>query len=151
MKRTIFMKSLVVSALCALVLAFVSCADVNGLHNQRAAKVTFKFVNFPASDGAYAIPGEHNKWDNTKELITIKGGEGTSSTVSITTTSLEFSLTKKDSWLRPWSKTDGGTIDGEGRPGPDIKRNFLVEGLDLSSDITITVDGSTPVAKVTVK
>ncbi|MBQ9205927.1 MAG: hypothetical protein IJ158_04365 [Treponema sp.] len=126
-----------------------SCADVNGLHNQESSSVTFVFKNFPADNGAYALPGDHNDWDNTTEEITLTDGAGTSKTYTYTSSSLEFTLVKKGTWFRKWSKTDGGTIDGEGRTGTDKARNFLIENIDLGSDITITVDGSTPVATVT--
>lgn len=133
-----------------LLLSLASCADVNGLHNQEAATVTFVFTNFPVEDGAYSIPGDHNSWDNSSDNVTIKNGEGTSSSVKVKTSSIEFTLVKKDNWLRPWAKKDGGKIDGAGKTGADYYRNFLAEGLMLGSDITITVDGSTDTATVTV-
>ena len=130
---------------------FSSCADANGLHNQEAAQLTFVFTNFPVEDGSYSIPGDHNLWDNGSENITIKDGEGKSSSVKVTSSSIEFTLVKKDNWTRPWAKADGGTIEGKGRIGKDSKRNFLIEDLDLSSEITVTIDGSTPVATVSAK
>ena len=134
-----------------IALAFTSCADANGLHNQEAAQLTFVFTNFPVEDGSYSIPGDHNSWDNSTETISIKDGEGKSSAVKVTSTSIEFTLVKKDNWIRPWAKDDGGKIEGSGRIGKDIKRNFLIEDLDLSSEITVTIDGSTPVATVYAK
>jgi len=134
-----------------LVLGLVSCADADGLHNQEAATVTFVFTNFPVEDGSYSIPGEHNNWDNTSESVTIKGGEGTSSSVTVTSSSIEFTLVKKDNWLRPWSKKDGGTINGAGKEGADYYRNFLAEGITLGSPVKITIDGSTDTATVTVE
>lgn len=135
----------------ALVLGLVSCADADGLHNQEAATLTFVFTNFPISDGSYSIPGDYNNWDNTSETITIKNGEGTSSTVTVTSSSVEFTLVKKDDWLRPWSKKDGGTIDGAGKEGADYNRNFLAEGITLGSSVKVTIDGSTDTATVTVE
>jgi len=151
MKRMIFMKGLVFTALFALALTLTSCADVSGLHNQQAAKVTFKFVNFPVEDGAYSIPGSHNSWNNKAENITIKDGTGTASAVNVTTSSVEFTLVKKDNWLRPWAKPDGGKINGAGREGADYYRNLLAEGIPLGMDVTVTVDGSSATAKVTVE
>ena len=134
-----------------MILGIVSCADVNGLHNQEAATLTFVFTNFPISDGSYSIPGDYNNWDNTSNAVTIKGGEGTSSTVTVTSSSVEFTLVKKDDWLRPWSKKDGGTIDGAGKEGADYNRNFLAEGITLGSSVKVTIDGSTDTATVTVE
>ena len=151
MKNAVIMAFLAVCAMIFLAVMLVSCADANGLHNQEAATVTFKFTNFPIADGSYAIPGEHNSWDNTVELVTIKNGEGTSSSVSVTSSSLEFSLVKKDNWLRPWAKANGGTINGAGRTGADYYRNFLAEGITLGTEVTVTIDGSTDTATVTVE
>ena len=134
-----------------MILGIVSCADVNGLHNQEAATLTFVFTNFPISDGSYSLPGDYNNWDNTSNAVTIKGGEGTSSTVTVTSSSVEFTLVKKDDWLRPWSKKDGGTIDGAGKEGADYNRNFLAEGITLGSSVKVTIDGSTDTATVTVE
>ncbi|MBP5284085.1 MAG: hypothetical protein J6Y93_05415 [Treponema sp.] len=147
------MKLIIKSLLAALTVMLVcsGCADVNGLHNQEAATVTFVFTNFPVADGSYSIPGDHNNWDNTAENITIKNGEGISSSITVTSVSDEFSLVKKNAWLRSWSKTDGGTIDGAGREGRDYARNFLAEGITLGSDVTVTIDGSTDTATVTVE
>ena len=148
-------KNMLLALMATLFLAIglSSCADADGLHNQEAATITFVFTNFPVADGSYAIPGDYSSptWDNTVELVTIKNGEGTSSAVTCTATSTEFSLTKKDSWLRPWSKTDGGSINGAGREGADYYRNFLAEGIPLGSEVTITIDGSTETATVTVE
>ena len=134
-----------------MIFGLFSCADADGLHNQEAATVTFVFTNFPVEDGSYSIPGEHNNWDNTSESVTIKGGEGTSSSVTVTSSSIEFTLVKKDNWLRPWSKKDGGTINGAGKEGADYYRNFLAEGITLGSPVKITIDGSTDTATVTVE
>ncbi|WP_407425045.1 hypothetical protein [Treponema sp.] len=147
------LKNILLAFTSALFLTFalVSCADANGLHNQEAATVTFVFTNFPVADGSYSIPGDHNSWDNTSENITIKGGEGTSAAVKVTSSSIEFSLVKKDNWLRPWSNRDGGSINGAGRTGTDYAVNFLAEGIELGSEVTVTIDGSTPTATVTVE
>ena len=134
-----------------MIFGLFSCADADGLHNQEAATVTFVFTNFPVEDGSYSIPGEHNNWDNTSESVTIKGGEGTSSSVTVTSSSIEFTLVKKDNWLRPWSKKDGGTINGAGKEGADYYKNFLAEGITLGSPVKITIDGSTDTATVTVE
>lgn len=134
-----------------VIFGLFSCADADGLHNQEAATVTFVFTNFPVEDGSYSIPGEHNNWDNTSESVTIKGGEGTSSSVTVTSSSIEFTLVKKDNWLRPWSKKDGGTINGAGKEGADYYKNFLAEGITLGSPVKITIDGSTDTATVTVE
>lgn len=143
------------ATLTCLFLAVVlsSCADANGLHNQEAATITFVFTNFPVENGTYAIPGDYSSptWDNTVELVTITNGEGTSSALKCTSSSTEFSLTKKDSWLRPWSKKDGGTINGAGREGADYYRNFLAEGITLGAEVRIIIDGSTSTATVTVE
>ena len=146
-------KNLFVLGLLSFMMIFglFSCADADGLHNQEAATVTFVFTNFPVEDGSYSIPGEHNNWDNTSESVTIKGGEGTSSSVTVTSSSIEFTLVKKDNWLRPWSKKDGGTINGAGKEGADYYRNFLAEGITLGSPVKITIDGSTDTATVTVE
>ncbi len=135
----------------AFSLIATGCPNANGLHNQEAATVSFVFTNFPADDGSYSIPGDYNDWDNTTKNITIKDGEGKSETVSVTTTSVEFSLVKAKSWLRTWSKRDGGTIYGAGREGTDYYVNFLAEGITLGSEVTITIDGSTETATVTVE
>ena len=137
-----------------MIFGLFSCADADGLHNQEAATVTFVFTNFPVEDGSYSIPGEHNNWDNTSESVTIKGGEGTSSSVTVTSSSIEFTLVKKDNWLRPWSKKDGtrdDTINGAGREGADYYKNFLAEGITLGSPVKVTIDGSTDTATVTVE
>ncbi|MBQ6056296.1 MAG: hypothetical protein IJL34_01355 [Treponema sp.] len=149
--KKFFIKALFIAAVCSAVFFVAGCADANGLHNQEAATVVFEFTDFPAADGVYAIPGEHNSWDNTVSLVTLKDGSGTSSSVKITSTSLEFSLTKVDSWLRLWSKKDGGSINGAGREGADYYRNFLAEGIELGSDVKIIIDGSTETATVTVE
>ncbi len=150
------MKKNILAILSALIcgagiFCLTGCPDANGLHNQEAATVSFVFTNFPIDDGNYSIPGEFNDWDNTVENITIKDGEGSYEGVKITTTSAEFSLVKANNWLRPWSVRDGGTIYGAGREGTDYYVNFLAEGITLGSELTITIDGSTETATVTVE
>lgn len=145
---------LAILVLClASLFGLSSCADADGLHDQQAATVTFVFTNFPIKDGTYSIPGDYNDWDNTGSDIAIKDGEGTSGTVSVTSSSIEFSLVipNDSSWIRPWAIKNGGTINGAGKVGPDYYRNFLAEGISLGTDVTITVDGSTETATVTVE
>ncbi len=151
MKKLTVIKEIFIVCLLSATLGLNSCADADGLHNQMAASVTFVFTNFPVDDGDYSIPGSHNSWDNTQNNITIKDGEGTAAAVSVTTSSVEFTLVKKDNWLRPWAKSDGGTINGAGNEGADYYRNFLAEDISLGEDVTVTIDGSTATATVTVE
>lgn len=143
MKRAIFMKGLILSALCALVLTFASCADVNGLHNQEAAKVTFVFTNFVAAeDGEYTLPGNFNNWNNEKVVITLKEGEGTSSAITIKDANIKFSLVRAKSWLRAWFPAIKGNAIDENTAGTPY-HNFYLDGLNLNAgELTIIVDGS---------
>ena len=133
----------------------ICCADANGLHNQTAAKVTFVFSNFSDISGDYTIPGNFNKWDNSKSLITMKNGEGTSSVITISDSNIEFTLipVKDSSWRRPWYKK--GELEGNGADrgtAGNPNQNFYIDGLDLNSgEITLVIDGSTVTAVPRVK
>ncbi|MBQ6782001.1 MAG: hypothetical protein IJP62_12370 [Treponema sp.] len=148
MKRTIFIKGLIFTALCALVLTLTSCADINGLHNQQAAKVTFVFTNFAAiEDGEYTLPGNFNSWDNETTAITIKSGEGTSSAITIKDANIKFSIVKPKSWLRAWYPAVKGNAIDENSAGTPYW-NFYIDGLDLNAgELTLIIDG-TNTAKV---
>lgn len=128
------------------VLSLSGCANANGLHNQTAAKVTFKFVNFGSISGDYTIPGNFNDWDYIKTLITMKEGNGTSSTITISKANIEFTLiqTGDAGWLRPWYSK--GVLEGNGvdrGTAGNPYQNFYIDGLDLNAgEITLVIDGS---------
>lgn len=149
MKRNEILK--IVFASIAVVCAsafFTGCPDPNGLHNQKAANVTFVFTNFSsAADGTYAIPGNFNNWTNTASDIVISGGEGTSSAISVAESNIQFSLVPVKEWTRPWYPE----IKGNGSDG-GVMQNFYIDGLNLDlEEITIVIDGSSGTGTPAVK
>lgn len=128
------------------VLLFSACADATGLHNQTAASVTFVFKNFGGISGDYTIPGSFNDWDNSKTLITMKDGNGTSTPITISSANIEFTLiqTGDSGWLRPWFSAgvlEGNGVD-RGTAGTPYQ-NFYIDALDLNAgEITLLMDGS---------
>jgi hypothetical protein len=142
-----------ISALLLLLCAaftLTSCADAEGLHNQTAAKVTFVFKNFANISGDYTIPGNFNDWDNSKSLITMKDGNGTSDEIVVSTANIEFSLiqTGDSGWLRPWYTA--GVLEGNGvdrGTAGEPYQNFYIDALDLNAgEIILIIDGADIVA-----
>ena len=139
-------KTLIAGAfLAAASLLTVSCADVNGLHNQQAVNVTFKFENFGDDiSGNYSIPGNFDDWDNTTQDIVMSGGDGTSNKIAITDSNIQFSLVPVNEWTRPWYTK--GVLEGNGSDTGKM-RNFYIDNLDLDSgEITIVIDASSGTA-----
>lgn len=135
------------SIIACLLLCLFGCADVNGLHNQEAAMVTFVFKNFPETvDGEYAIPGNFNNWDNTQSTIKLTAGNGSSTPIVISVSNIQFSLVKVNDWTRSWYPAVAGNGSDAG-----TMHNFYIDGLDLSAgEITLVIDGSvSPVFPVT--
>jgi hypothetical protein len=138
---------------CAALLCAVSilagCADATGLHNLKSSQVTFVFKNFTAAeDGDYSLPGSYQEtqWDNTETMIALKGGAGTSSAQTVGTTYITFTLVKTGSWTRAWyPSVTGNAADGS------IYQNFYADSIPMGKDVTITVDGGTSPAKITVE
>ncbi len=126
-------------------LIFISCADVNGLHNQQAANVTFRFVNFGDDiEGNFAIPGNFDNWDNTTVDVSLTKGRGTSVKIPVTESNIQFTLVPTGSWNRPWYSK--GLLEGNGSDSGKM-RNFYIDGLDLDSgDITVLIDASSGIA-----
>ncbi len=142
-----------ISALLLLLCAaftLTSCADAEGLHNQTAAKVTFVFKNFANISGDYTIPGNFNDWDNSKSLITMKDGNGTSEAITVSNVNIEFTLiqTGDSGWLRPWYTA--GVLEGNGvdrGTAGNPFQNFYINALDLNAgEITLIIDGADVVA-----
>lgn len=131
------------SIIACLLLCLFGCADVNGLHNQEAAMVTFVFKNFPETvDGEYSIPGNFNNWDNTQSTIKLTAGNGSSTPIVISVSNIQFSLVKVNDWNRVWYPAVEGNGSDQGQ-----MRNFYIDGLDLSAgEITLVIDGSAAVA-----
>lgn len=135
------------SIIACLLLCIFGCADVNGLHNQEAAMVTFVFKNFPETvDGEYTIHGNFNNWDNTKSTIKLTAGNGSSTPIVISVSNIQFSLVKVNDWTRSWYPA----VEGNGSDAGTM-HNFYIDGLDLSAgEITLVIDGSiSPVFPVT--
>lgn len=153
MKKANMMKKiamLLTASICGLVLAFglTGCADANGLHNQESSTLTFVFKGFDAAvDGDYAIPGEYNSWNNSVAQITLKDGCGTSTTSTLGISSFKFTLVKVDSWSRAWYPA----IKGNSVDSGTVYSNFYIDGYTLGGDLTVTVDGTTGAAVVTVQ
>ena len=142
-----------ISALLLLLCAaftLTSCADGEGLHNQTAAKITFEFRNFADISGDYTIPGNFNDWDNSKSLITMKDGNGTSEAITVSNVNIEFTLiqTGDSGWLRPWYTA--GVLEGNGvdrGTAGNPFQNFYINALDLNAgEITLIIDGADVVA-----
>ena len=131
------------SIIACLLLCLFGCADVNGLHNQEAAMVTFVFKNFPETvDGEYTIPGNFNNWDNTQSTIKLTAGNGSSTPIVISASNIQFSLVKVNDWNRVWYPA----VEGNGSDAGTM-HNFYIDGLDLSAgEITLVIDGSAAVA-----
>lgn len=138
-------------SMAALISAFgvVSCADVNGLHDQNAVIVTIEFKNFGSLTGDFAVAGDFNgdeAWEVEASVanITMKNGEGTASkTFPVTSTWIKFSLCELDSnWSRKWYPAiEGNSVDTGTAGNP--QQNFYIGNLDLSSGtMTIVIDGS---------
>lgn len=139
---------LVASIFCLGVLS--ACANANGLHNQMASEVTFVFQNFPENvTGEYSIPGNFNDWDNTKTMINMKNGNGTSQTVTISDANIQFTLVKTGEWLRGWNEA----VTSNGFDASQNKyHNFYIDALDLSSgEIILVIDGSDETAEPRIK
>lgn len=136
--------------ICSLLFAvnFTGCADADGLHNQEASNVTFTFRNFTAAaDGSYAIPGNYNNWNNTSAMLTLKGGEGKTEAQTITSSFVKFTLVMPESWTRTWyPAVKGNSVDETS----NTYVNFYAD-ITLGTDVTITIDGSTSPATVTVE
>lgn len=140
MKRTIKLSALILTAALCIALAITGCANPDGLHNLQSSTVIFVFKNFStAQDGDYSIPGEHNNWDNTVAVITLKDGQGTSSPVTLPSTETKFSLCPVNEWTRPWfvAGTQEGNADDNGK-----MQNFWVGGIPAGSEVTVLIDGS---------
>lgn len=145
-------RKLISALLLLLCVAFTltSCADAEGLHNQTAAKITFEFRNFADISGDYTIPGNFNDWDNSKSLITMKDGNGTSEAITVSNVNIEFTLiqTGDSSWLRPWYTA--GVLEGNGvdrGTAGNPFQNFYINALDLNAgEITLIIDGADVVA-----
>ena len=142
-----------ISALLLLIcvdFTLTSCADAEGLHNQTAAKITFEFRNFADISGDYTIPGNFNDWDNSKSLITMKDGNGTSEAITVSNVNIEFTLiqTGDSGWLRPWYTA--GVLEGNGvdrGTAGNPFQNFYINALDLNAgEITLIIDGADVVA-----
>lgn len=146
MKKNMIRTMGTVLCACFLSLFAVSCADVNGLHNQSAAQVTFIFENMGDSiSGNYTIPGNFNDWDNSVTLVTLEKGNGTSEAITVSKSNIQFTLiqTGDSGWLRTWYPDVKGNAADTGTAGAPYQ-NFYVDGLDLSAgEITILIDGST--------
>lgn len=147
MKRPIL--SFIAAAFAAAVLA--GCADANGLHNQEAAMVTFVFENVSAPDGAYSLPGEWQSapWDNTVAHLELTGGKGTSEPQTVTVSSFVFSLVPFNGWERPWYPAMKGNAWDTNSGGNQW--NFEITGLPLGQAVTVTVDGSSSPASITIE
>jgi len=145
-------RKLISALLLLLCVAFTltSCADAEGLHNQTAAKITFEFRNFSDISGDYTIPGNFNDWDNSKSLITMKDGNGTSEAITVSNVNIEFTLiqTGDSGWLRPWYTA--GVLEGNGvdrGTAGNPFQNFYINALDLNAgEITLIIDGADVVA-----
>ncbi len=142
-----------ISALLLLLCAaftLTSCADAEGLHNQTDAKITFEFRNFADISGDYTIPGNFNDWNNSKSLITMKDGNGTSEAITVSNVNIEFTLiqTGDSGWLRPWYTA--GVLEGNGvdrGTAGNPFQNFYINALDLNAgEITLIIDGADVVA-----
>jgi len=135
---------------CSLFFAvnFTGCADADGLHNQEASNVIFAFKNFTAAaDGSYSIPGNYNDWNNASAMLTLKSGEGTTAAQTVTNSFVKFTLVQPNSWTRAWYPTvKGNSIDETS----NTYVNFYAD-ITLGTDVTITIDGSTSPATVTVE
>ena len=142
--------TLTVLVLLALATSVTSCARADGLHNQTAAKITFVFKNFGSISGDYTIPGSFNDWDNSKSLITMKDGNGTSSEIVVSNANIEFTLiqTGDSGWLRPWYTA--GVLEGNGvdrGTAGNPYQNFYIDALDLNAgEIVLIIDGADIVA-----
>ena len=145
-------RKLILALLLLLCAAFTltSCADAEGLHNQTAAKITFEFRNFAGINGDYTIPGNFNDWDNSKTLISMKDGNGTSEAITVSNVNSEFTLIQPGDagWLRPWYTA--GVLEGNGvdrGTAGNPFQNFYIDALDLNAgEITLIIDGADVVA-----
>lgn len=137
--------------LITILFTIFSCADPNGLHNQEAAQVTFVFENIPTIDGGYSLPGDYqvSEWDNTNIDLDIKSEAGSSKIVTITKSTIEFSLVPVESWDRPWYPIMKSNHYDYGSGGKQW--NFQVIGLPLGQDVTIKIDGSSTPASVIIE
>lgn len=142
--------TLTIMVILAFVVGITSCARADGLHNQTAAKVTFVFKNFANISGDYTIPGNFNDWDNSKSLITMKDGNGTSDEIVVSNANIEFTLiqTGDSGWLRPWYTA--GVLEGNGvdrGTAGEPYQNFYIDALDLNAgEIILIIDGADIVA-----
>ena len=121
------------------------CPSAEGLHNQNSAQVTFVFTGFSsADDGAYTVPGNFNSWDNSSSMLSLKAGEGTSASVTVSTANIQFTLVPVGSWTRAWYPA----VQGNGVDNTSGKyQNFYINSLDLDAgEITVVVDASTGTA-----
>lgn len=150
--RRLLSGALALGAVLALALPMLaSCADPLGLHNQEAARVTFVLTDVPATDGSWSLPGDYQStaWDNTESLVTLSGGSGTSAEVMVTDTTITFTLVPEGAWTRSWYPTMKGNSWDYNSGGKQW--NFQATGIPLGQDVTITIDGSTSPATVTIQ
>lgn len=157
MKKTMMMKkitALAATTICGLVLALgvTGCADATGLHNQQSSEVTFVFTNFTtAVDGNYSIPGDYSSptWNNATTQLTMKDGEGSTTAITLSSSSTTFTLVKTGSWSRAWCTGScyGNAVDG----GTGVYSNFYVDSIPMGTTATVTIDASTVPATITVK
>lgn len=130
------------AAFLPAVLLLGTCADPNGLHNQKQSLVVFEFINFPLPDGDYVVSGSWHgaKWDNSKANITIKGGAGASVAQSVKSSYVKFTITQAGVWGRSWYPSTMGNAPDETQG--NIRWNFEVNGLPMDIEATIAIDGS---------
>lgn len=156
MKKLLSVTAAIVCCL-ALSVGMMSCADANGLHNQLGSEITIKFVGFTSvTDGEWYVPGDFSSgngkgsWNSLSSCATVamKNGEGTSSAFTTTSSIVCFTMTN-ETWLRPWCNSDcyGNAYDADSAS----YCNFYVEDIPLGTTATVTVDGSTSPATITVQ
>ena len=136
----------ILSIIACLLLCLFGCADVNGLHNQEAAMVTFVFKNMGEGiSGEFTIPGNFNNWDNTEVTVKMNGGNGTSTPLVVTAKNIQFTLVTLNYWGRPWFPAVQG--NGSDPTASGAMQNFYIDGLDLTAgEITLVIDGSAAIA-----
>lgn len=143
-------KAFIAALLVLVVVVLAGCPDAAGLHNQPAATITIKFVSFPTPNGDYAIPGNYNGPDwagtNATTRVTISDGTGTSGPITMGSDTIDFTLTPTGSWDRGWYPATIGNLEDGGGP----LKNFRVSDLPLGGSGTITINGSTKPATISV-
>lgn len=133
---------LAAALLCAAL--FTACPNADGLHNQKELLVTFEFSGFGDISGDYSIPGNFDgndkKWTKGVDVtdVVMSNGKGTSSTISVTTSNIQFSLCPKEDWNRGWYKLN--ELMGNGSDSGTMQ-NFYINGLNLDrGTATISVE-----------